>query len=425
MFEFKISKTSNEIEDICVAYGVCKILKDNDIPFRLKDNSSKFSIYTEIFDLEELEYYEMDNAGKPWNLSSYTTNSEYKDKSNKINEYMEENIVSIFKYILKDDKEFKDKNINYSSWGNNYCTKSNSNIKTAKSGSRMRHYLSAIGWLHGCSYIRSKYTDNQDIEATIILKPKDTDEIKKPYNGTYVNKDTGEVKIYAYSKKSQNNVVADIYCKTSINYNLLADEYDGIIVMYCTATKNKPMPNKTEELKIHRHFSNNFYNEMIRYITHSYTPIDVEIAVSQYVLNLEKYKEFSNLIRACAKNNTFIKNNLKKEMVFLYGQIIKDIYDNIAIMKLGKGLNRLLYENKGYMAQIKLYGVANEKHIHNCVRLICDEYKRTFGYSVISDAELLEVIEIIDGKDNAKICADAIISYAKVFIENKKEIKGE
>ena len=420
MFEFKIHKTSNEIEDICVVYGVCKILNDNDIEFRLKDNKSIYSIYTEEFDLENLEYYELDDKSKSWNVSSYTNNSEYINKIIKLNEYMENNLINIFNYLLNEVK-LKSNKISYSNLGNGYCSKSLSTPQGTTKGESYRHYLSIIGWIHGCSYI-----NNKKIETTLLLKPIDTDEIKKPYNITYIDKETGESKILTcINGSSEINMIARLYCETMIKYNLVNTEYSEIILINSMMTANKPLSQKTFNLNIYNNFSSDFYKEMLKQITWSKIPIDVENATSNYILNIDKYNSFSHLIRVYAKNNSFIKNKLKEEMLDMYSETVKEIYNNKSIINIGKCLNRLLRDNKGHNAQIKLHSVANEKHLQSALKMILDEYRRCYNSYGLNNEDLLDVINMISNKNKAKICADAIIAYSKVFIVNKKENEGD
>lgn len=414
MFEFKVHKTANEIEDICVAYGVCKILNDNDIEFRLKDNKSMFSIYTEEFELDELEYYDLEEENKPWNVSSYTNNGEYKNKIPKVNNYMSENIVDIFKDLLGQE-EMKVKNIPYSSLGNNHCVKSNSTPQGIKKGNENIHYLSIIGWIHGCSYV-----NNNKMEATMVLKPCYTDEIKKPYCITYADKETGESKILTcVSNSSEINMIARLYCETIINFNLVSTEYERVIIMYSMMTSNKPLAHKTFSLNVYDELTIDFFKDMLKTITWNSIPIDVENITSNYILNIDRYVSFSKLIRVYSKNNALINIKFKEEMLSLYSETVKNIYNNEIVIKLGRSLNRLLRDNKGYNAQIKLYTIANEKHLQSAIRNIVDEYKRVYNKNALNSEELINIINKINNKNEAKICADAIIAYSKVFIKNK------
>lgn len=416
MYEFKIPKSANEIEDICVAYGVCKILNDNDIEFRLKDNKSIYSIYTEEFDIEDLEYYELDENNKYWNINSSTNFKEYTQKIPKVNQYLEENLHSIFKSLCGIEV-FKSKSSSCSSIGNNYYTKSIKATTSPKATSQddLIHNLSVVGWIYGCSYIK-----NKAIEITLIMKPNDTDEIKKPYNLSYVDKETGEIKILTYTpNSSESEMTARLYCETMVNYNLLKEEYNEIIVMYSMLGGNKPLSHKTFSLKTYDNLTINFYNDMLKPITWSSVNYDVKAATSEYIINIEKYSYFSKLIRVYGKNNQLINIKFKEEILEMYNEIVKSIYNDEIVIKLGNGLNRLLYEKKGFNAQIKLYSVLNERHLQNTIMTLIDEYKRVFGFNLLNDEELNRIINKINNKQEAKICADAIIAYSKVFFTPK------
>ena len=80
----------------------------------------------------------------------------------------------------------------------------------------------------------------------------------------------------------------------------------------------------------------------------------------------------------------------------MYSETVKYIYNNEIVIKLGRSLNRLLRDNKGYNAQIKLYTIANEKHLQSAIRNIVDEYKRVYNKNALNSEELINIINKIN-----------------------------
>lgn len=428
-YEFKIIKTSNDIEDINISYGLCGILKYNRIPFRLKDNKSMYSIYTEEFDIEELIFDEL-NPNEIWNINSTSGFSEITGfivggkSSLGLNKFISTYLNEIFNYfltqnidktIIKSESSVSIGNCFYSFGVRGGCTPKALSINPVKK------YLSYLGWVYSCSYCK-----NGNIEITAILRPSNTGEINKPFNFSYVDKETGELKINTCLKKSSEvNLMARLYIETLIKYKMLSEEYSDIIFMKNILAGHKPLSDKTEMIPVYK-ISNKYMDDLLKSLTWSIVSEDVKDITSKYVLNMKKYSYFSKLIRIYSKEQkALINNDFKEEILNMYNERIKKIYNNEVINKLSKGFGRLLRDKKGFDIQAKLYNVTNEKHLFRVIRYIIDTYSRVYiskgnGISIINNEELLSLTQLINNKDDAKICVDAILSIGKVFIVKKE-----
>jgi hypothetical protein len=429
-YEFKVIKTANDIEDICISYGICKILEDNEIDFRLKDNKSMYSIYTEEFNINDLEFEEID-VDDIWNFSSSANLTEKKGYINGntgdlgLNKFLEENLVDIFNYFLTGELKQKYKSTGSVSVGNSfygYGTRANTSPKSLTISPIVK-YLSMLGWIYSCSYCK-----NKNVEITALLNPYNTDEIKKPFNFSYTDKETGEKKIIVQmTKSSEINMMSRLYIETLIKYKMLSNEYSDVIFMQNILSGNKPLSDKTTKIKIYD-LSQQYLDDLLKKLTWSNVSEDVKDTTARYVLNLANYNSFSKLVRIYSKDdNSKINSNFKEEILNMYNQKIKNIYNNEVVNKLGSGFGRLLRDKKGFDIQVKLYTVVNEKHLFRVVRTIIDMYSRNYisksgnNISVINDEELLSLTQLINDKHDAKICVDALLSIGKVFITKKEE----
>jgi len=417
-YEFKVIKTANDIEDICISYGICKILSDNRIKFKLKDNKSMYSIYTKEFDIQNDIFYNDFNIENVWNLNSGLNQKETVRALDDMNKFLSENIHDILEHLLNG------KVLNYkkeSAKGIGNCFYS-LGVRASTFGktleiSPIKKYLSFLGWIYGCSYCYKE----KSFEITAILKPYNTDEIAKPFNFSYVDKETGDKKILTKIKKaSEINMMSILYIETLKKYKMLSDEYSNVIFMQNIIAGQKPLYDKTTNIKIYK-LSQKYLDDLLKKLTWSNVSEDVKDITARYVLNIDKYKEFSKLIKIYSKDgNSKINNDFKGEILSMYNEMIKKIYNDETINKIGKGFNRLLRDNKGFEIQTKLYNVANEKHLVKVLKMIIDLYSRNYKSAILNNDELNKLINTIEDKEYAKICSDAILSIGKVFIIIKK-----
>jgi len=433
MYEFKVNKSANDIEDICIAYGLCSILYMNDIEFKLKDNLSMYSIYTEEFDLEEVVYNDI--LGKPWNLNSTSTDRELMggaDKNGEIkkgrieymNEFIDDNLQDILlKYLGRERSKEVDKSISATSMGNVYYANGiRAGLKpTSQRVNISNSYLSLLGFIYGASYCKNAKT-----EINMMLKPIETSEIKKPYNFTYQDKETGVIKpwVKPTTNGSHVNTMAIMIVETLINYSMVQKEYSDIICIKYGKSSNKPLMDKTYNIKIPC-LSIEFLNDFKKLLTWSNVDDDVRESVSNYILDMYSYNKLSKMIRIMSKTNSLINIKFKEEMIGMFENKnkIAEIYNSDTVIKLGKGLNRLLRDNRGFDIQVKLYSITNQMHLQRCIRMLIDSYRRGYKQYLLNDEELKSLLNSITNNENCKICADAILSYAKVFITKKEEEK--
>lgn len=428
-YEFKVIKTANDIEDICISYGICKILDDNEIDYTLKDNNSMYSIYTDEFDFEDLIFQEI-NVEDIWNISSSANLSEKKGYIDGnigdlgLNRFISENLADILNYFLT-GKSQKYKSTKSVSIGNNfysYGTRANTNPK-ALTINPINKYISMLGWVSSCSYCFK----NKKSEITVLLKPYNTDEVKRPFNFSYIDKESGEKKIKVkFDKESEINLMAKLYLETLMKYSMLSNEYSDLIFIQSILAGNKPLADKTKNIKLHN-IPTKYMEDLLKKLSWSIYSEDVKDITAKYVLDLEKYNCFSKLIRIYSKeDNSKIQAEFKEEILNMYNEKVKNIYNNEVVNKLGKGFGRLLRDKKGFDIQAKLYNVANEKHLFRTLRHLIDTYSRNYIFngrnvSIINDEELMELTQLINDKNDSKICVDALLSIGKVFITKKED----
>lgn len=410
--EYKIIKTSNQIEDICICYGICKILDDNEIDYTLEDFKSYYNIITQEFMVEELEYNDIidDNI---WNINT-TLKGNVSSNINNMNKFISDNLINIFTYYLSGELDIKFKYEPSISIGNVFYSlgmRASEKDKSLKINP-IKKYLSLLGWIYGCTYCK-----NKEVEITAILKPQKTNSVKKPFNFSYVDKESGDLKILTRLNGDLGiNIQAKIYIETLLKYKMICDEYDKIIFSVATLGGNKPLPNKTFELKI-KDYSEDLLEDLKKKITWDIFNVDIKRVISSYIIN-GNYNNFREVIRTCSKfKNVIFNQKFLKELNSMYD----DIYTNTIINKIGRGYKKLFDDNKGYPLQVELLNIKNKEKLFKCIRNIILKYKKYTQYNLITEDEFKELVSLVDTDKKAEVCADTILTLGNLFIKFKED----
>lgn len=434
--ELRVKRTSNQIEDISIAYGLCSILEYNCIDYILTDRKSVYLIETEDFDVEELIVEELDAKEYSNYVCSLSNLGELTKDLVSLNSFLKENLTNIFKYY-EGDKSISFDTTKAKGIGNTFYTlsKSRDNIKPLKIP-MINRQLSTLGWIKSCSYCLTK----EGKETTSILLPTKTNQIVRPYIFTYIDKETGKLHIKKNLNKTTNIVANALeYLQTLKGLKKLPEtEYKEIVFTRVTKSGNKPLPNKTEIIK-NQELSIELIDELLRVIDRYKADEEIKTDCSMFALNIKTYNYFSKLIRTLSKNNKLgtnqdkIKNvrlneEVKGEILNMYDEKIKRIYNNESIKKLGNyGLKKLLKDNigEGFIVQNRLYSATNSRIILECIRRLLNAFKKQYNKVLLNNEELTEIINMLDDKDS-RIIADVILAESCVFTKmNKEEIETE
>ena len=435
--ELRVKRTSNQIEDICIAYGLCGILEYNCIDYILTDRKSVYLIETEDFDIEELIVEELDANEYSNYICSLSNLGELTKDLVSLNSFLKDNLINIFKYYEGDKSISFGKDVTAKGIGNTFYTlsKSRDNIKSLKIP-MVNRQLSTLGWIKSCSYCSTK----EGKETTSILLPTKTNQIVRPYIFTYIDKKTGELRI-GKSQDNKTSIVANAleYLETLKGLKKFSEtEYKEIIFTRVAKGNKKPLPNKTEIIR-NQELSIELIDELLRVTDRYNADEEIKTDCSMFALNIKTYNYFSKLIRTLSKNNKLgtnqdkIKNirlneEIKGEILSMYDEKIKRIYNNESIKKLGNyGLKSLLRDNngEGFIVQNRLYSATNSRVLLECIRRLLHAFKKQYDKVLLNNEELTEIINMLDDKDS-RIIADVILAESCVFTKmNKEEIETE
>ena len=216
MRRFKVRKSENEMMELFIAYGLCRILRDNDIPWVLSNHQSYYLIETaEHFDDRELVLSPLEEEDL-WNInSSLRGEKERLGRIEKLNQYFdsEDNMERVFRYYETWDEKYlkgaKKEGATYC--GTVYYTKGIRGNTTANSHKiyDFENQLSFLGSLSSTTYCLTDY------EVNVVLVPKKTNQLRLPFVFSGRDKETGEIKRYTYFSNTTKSITnARIYLES-------------------------------------------------------------------------------------------------------------------------------------------------------------------------------------------------------------------
>ncbi len=427
MRTLKVFKTENEIMELSIANALFFILQENGVECKLINKPSLYII--EIFDevkysdllLPEIEAENIDNTNSSMNFS------ELKVMTGKLEKYLsnEEYMAQIFNYFETLDESILSKELRKKEGalfiGTYTYTKGVRGYgKLGGSSLAIPVYIKLLcflGFIKSTNYFKIKDV----VEINGILIPEKTDVLLRPEYITYVDKETGEVKHLRFiSKKDPKTLsLARLYLlglKKLTEYTI-AKNYRAIWLMQVSPTGNKPLNDKMLKLPVHD-LSIDFIKDLLMKIEYSNVDRDAKLALSDYLLT-QNFENYSKMIKTFSKTGVIMQRKYLEELIELQIDKVKEIYKDETAKKLGRGLNRLIRDKKGYSIQIGLLNCTEVKSLINIIKDLTTLYFRNYKSYVINDNDLAELINKVDDIKSVKIIADTIITYATIYVMPK------
>lgn len=409
--------------ELFIAYGLCRILKDNDITWTLTNNNSCFLIevnknfcYRDLI-LNPLEEQDL------WNVNSSLNNTERMKRLESVNQYFdsEENMERIFSYYETLDKQYlkgvKKERATYC--GTVFYTKGvrGGNAADSQNVTDFENKLSFLGFLNSATYCTT------DFEINAVLVPRKTSQLRMPFVFSTTDKETGETKKYTYLSKTTKSIVnARIYLHSITKFlsESVIEEYEKVLFMQMAPTANKPMADKTFYTPIIG-MSIDLCEDLLAKLEWSNISDDVKHAVADWVLHMN-VNTFFYFLKMCSKKNVFIEKIKMEELIALQNQRVQEIFNSESVKLLGRGLNRLIREKRGYEIQVELLNCYNIQILTKIIRDINLLYYKNFSQYRLEEKNIIEIIGFADTDADVEIISNAILTYATVFFERKKEI---
>lgn len=421
--KLRIFKTENEVKDLCITNAIARILDVNDFEYEVINRKAFYTIDTEEFDVEELEWVEIDPEDEVMrNINSYMSfGKDIKPQVDTLNEYMTTNIQDVFRYLNdRDDKKYKHllKPQGSLHIGSVFETLGirGGHTKESYKVTELERHLAFLGWVYSASYIKN---DTMEISALII--PKQTKEILKPFHFSGVDKETGEIKTYRMlSNSTHMELMAKIYMKSMEN-KIYLKNYDEVIFSLARLAGNKPLPGE------YFHFdtvdwSVELIDSFYRLYMSVAKDIETNIKLSEVIL-YKRYADFDSLIRLMATKSYWMssKEDIKKEMVGMFNDKINQIYFCEAIERLGMAFSWLSRDKKAFDVQASLNTVSDKYSLQLVINELSQKYYKEKGKLIMNSEQLKELFDLIQDRKDAKAAATAILMSKTVFKSKDKD----
>ena len=433
MAVLKVLKEENEVMELSIANGLFYILTLNCISCRLINKKSMYLIkieddvnYEEDLIFTPLELEKIDN------INSTMNKLELEKMLNKINDIFSNNelLSKIFKYYETLDETYLNKDLkskegtiyigtlSYTKGLRSYTTSGATSVKIPL----YKKILSFLGFITATSYLQIKDV----MEVNALLVPKDTDTYLQAEFITYQNKETGEVKkLRLISNKDAKTIsLARLYLLSlkSLSKRTILENYNAILIMQVTPTKNKPLNDKIIELPVHD-LSLGFIKELLRKVEYSTMNRDSKLSLCDYLLN-QDFESFSNMICTFSKNNTIMMDKYFEEMINMRTDIEKNIYDNEDIKTLGRGLNRLINDKEGFSVQVSLLNCLNKQQLIECIRNLNLLYFKKYKRYLLNDSQYTNILDLAESTKTLKIVRDCILTYSTIYVDSIRNNKN-
>ncbi|MFJ8531207.1 hypothetical protein [Bacillus sp. NPDC094106] len=425
MKQLKILKVENPIQELCIAYGLLAILRQNDVNCRLINKKACYVIsiqddvnYTELF-LDDLPFEKVNN------LNSTINKSETEKLLAKIHSFFdcEENLENIFRYYETLDDWFissykRDEGALYI--GTCFYSKGLRSYKAPKSERiyPFEKFLSFLGFHYASSYVRL----SDEVEISWLLEPKEIEDVLKIELFSYVDKETGEVKSLRKIRDDSKVVTLSRIYLEIIQYlkgEQISSNYDGLWVMQVVPTNNKPLMDKVKMFTI-LDLNEKSLEELLKKVTYSTVNRDCKYATASYVLSPDADSLFK-MIQQYVKRNETISENTAKELLKL--NAFQDIYNAEVITKLGRGLNRLVRDKKGHSMQVSLMSCVHEEDLIKVLQEMSLLYNRNYKTYLLNDDNMNELMSLLNNGVKLKTLSNLILLSSNTFKEkvNKSE----
>lgn len=413
--------------ELSIANALFFILQENGVECRLINKPSLYLIeileeveYLDLF-LPQIEADNIDNINKSMNFT------ELKGMVAKIEEYLsnQEYMAQIFSYFETLDenvlsKELKEKEgalfvgtYTYTKGVRGYGRSGGCSLSIPI----YIKLLSFLGFVKSTNYFNIKDV----VEVNGLLIPEETDVLLRPEYITYVDKEAGEIKhLRLISKKEPKTLsLARLYLLSlkKLAEGTVAKNYKAIWLMQVSPTGNKPLNDKLLKLPVHK-LSIDFIKELLMKIEYSNVDREAKLALSEYLLN-QNFESFSNMIKVFSKTNIIMHEKHLKELIGLQIDKVQEIYKSETLKKLGRGLNRLIRDKKGYSIQVELLNCTGVLSLANSVMDLTTLYLRNYKSYLINDEELGTLIGQVQDIKSVKAITTTILTYATIYIKPK------
>ena len=441
MNELIIEKRHNEVMDLSIAYGLLHILNFNEIKATLHNYKSAFVIRHEEFDPNGVFLFQQEefNFGKFLNRSNQENliktlfdNPAENTNSELLQEGVFEGIINYYSTDISKREGLKLPNKLHGltgvsiigTWYGGKGQRSSSANSTGYRAIKFERFLAELGFITTASFLS---IEGDDFLVWMAQPSQLGVSENKRFEQSYSDKETGEVKVLNFIRADNvESVITEqlLNIQYKIYSDNLVENYDGMLFLQGWNNGNTGSPDKVRLLDWYP-FSDDTLIQTEQFLNpySNDKKNELRYQLAKWLLTRTK-QSFHEFVQVVAKDGR--KINTKNREDYLYMANLGALHTNRGITVVGRRLNGLLFDKRGYTTLVDLMDVHSKPDLLNVVSEMSVVYnKATKGqFNMWSDEEYASFLEVINDETyTAKDIASAILLHSQTYPANatKKE----
>lgn len=423
---YKIYKNNNDYLALMTAYGLVKIIKDNDFSFILRKKKAFFEIEADVkLPYEDWIFESVTEELLQYVAEKISNQTERRTKIKKLHDFLSDpkNMSSVFHYYETGDSTYlkgigKDSIILLNSI---FFTKGRrgGDGSTSLQMTNEVAVISMYGYLSSISFYATK-----SHETISVFYPKEATYLRRPFEFmSKEDKETGERKRIKYFGKDQalvRNAILYLEAVKSLQRKSIIKQFESIFVANFLRTTQKPTPDKSYHIPIHS-LSIDCCDELLKLLTWSKIHDEIKYLTAQLIV-FQAPDSFGRFVRHSAKRGQLLLEQVIEELIGLQTERMQEIYSHPVVKTVGKRLSNLLYrENRGHQAKVALIGCKDAHDLSNAITLLSLDYEKKMKGCLLSIEEVEQLMAISKDDKDVRMVADAILTYSVSYKTNKEK----
>lgn len=431
--ELVIEKRHNEVMDLSIAYGLLHILNFNEIKASLHNYKGAFVIRHEdfnpnnmfLFQQEEFDFGKFLNRGNQKKLVKKVFDDPVEDtRSELLNEGIFESIINYYSSDVnkREEQKFPNKIEKLTdvtiigSWYGGKGQRSKSAHSVGYRTMKFERWLAELGFVTTASFLS---IDGDDFLIWLAQPSEKGTKENRRFEQSYVDKETGEIKKLRFIRADNvESVIAEqlLNIQEKATSDNLLDEYDGVLFLQGWNNGNTGSPDKVRSLDWYP-FSDNTLTQTKQFLQPYLNDKKIELRyqLAKWLLTRTK-QSFYELVQVLAKDARKININNRKD--YLYMAKLEKLHTNKGVAVIGKRLNGLLYDKKGYGVLVDFMDVHSKSELMNVVsKMSVIHNKATKGqFNIWNDEEYASFLKVVnDERFKAKDISSAILLHSQTY----------
>lgn len=438
MTELVIEKRHNPVMDLCIAYGLYQLIASSKVDVKLQGYPSAYVITYDTFDVDDVDLFLPDDFV---NFGRFL-NKERKEKmlqkilgddANESLLLVDGALESILDYyqmpvgerVMTGIPKHASKKDLTSIIGTWYGGKGHRTSGAATTGYRVHVFerlLAELGFVFAVSFTS---INKEDYLFWVGVPSESGITELRLFDNKKIDKDTGEIKRNQFIAPHSVEIglaQTHLNVQHKMQKANIQHEYDGALFMRGWFNGNTGSPDWVDHMAPHP-FRESTLQAMLNHM--SIHPRDKKVsfqhALSTWLVH-QQPQGFYDTAAIIAKEDRWVGPEESEDILKMAG--LSQLHTNIGVNRIGRRLNELLYNKRGYTVMLEFMDVDTKEDLMRALSNMAVEYdKLNKGRYPIWNQEEFEAF--IKEVDNPDVSGQAIASAVLLLSKTKHEKKVE